>query len=703
MNQAAVDKRTARIEQRIRAVSASQHHDTIKMAHVPKGRPADKIWHVVRDRIVDDVYMGLSKGDEPRLVGLAGRSGSGKTTCAASIVGEPSSNVVHKAGESREQAMQRLNRVQVFFCDGIIWLRVGQGAGAPDRLPGLMDKLAKAVHEDIAGSRGFAPGSSLCAHTDGSSFVHDVVTQSSATGERLRCIVIADDVWEVEVLEELRKTGMWVLFTTRDPGLVKLSAATLVAIDELTESEAETLLRGAAELPAGSRLPSAARGIIERCDRIANHLEFVGRWSHVIQCEDSGGWEDALAAINAEMDAICHDRAAGVGEEMDAFGERRIAIFRAGFADLVAQDPANKFLYLALAVTPDGHAFEVKEAAVLLFDDWDAPHRVKKAGKVVGFLEQWAVVRMEGALFRMHDAHVDFARKKLSGDEPVRRPVVRRWCNHLATLDAIRCVEHFALVDLWRAVELQGGESWRVSYPYHKALEDLGDSDPTCLPSLDSLVDFGIMHSEWAMTVGVARRLLRLQQSTGGYERNIRGTLVCLIHCANALDLPEADGLRSHLSAMIDSAWSSKEAKSNPSDARQAAAELVGRGMHLNITGRYEESYESFLEALDIQKGSSKFSRMEIASTLESMAVVLTNLKLHDKAVEAYRECVAIKEEVGHEDLDLSVALHNLVGSLWAVGDKFGAENYFRRALAITESKVGADNLAVVRTIAWLA
>lgn len=39
-------------------------------------------------------------------------------------------------------------------------------------------------------------------------------------GRSLKCLVVADNVWEEEVVSNLMETGMWVLLSTRDEYLV---------------------------------------------------------------------------------------------------------------------------------------------------------------------------------------------------------------------------------------------------------------------------------------------------------------------------------------------------------------------------------------------------------------------------------------------------------------------------------------------------
>ncbi|CAN0449696.1 unnamed protein product, partial [Ectocarpus sp. 12 AP-2014] len=114
---------------------------------------------------------------ERPVAALTGQSGAGKTTAAAAMVGE------------------RGDRVRALFPHGVVWLRVGKGAGAGDRLHRLMHELAKRLYEEVMGRRVDAPE----LGEDGGSYVNKIVSQ-----EELKCLVVADDVWEAAVVEKLR-------------------------------------------------------------------------------------------------------------------------------------------------------------------------------------------------------------------------------------------------------------------------------------------------------------------------------------------------------------------------------------------------------------------------------------------------------------------------------------------------------------------
>lgn len=100
------------------------------------------------------------------------------------------------------------------------------------------------------------------------------------------------------------------------------------------------------------------------------HLEFVGRWSSVRENDDEDAWMEVVDAIDREQEAMEAERGKEENQERrDPFGKRRVCILRAGLHKFGADDIYNSFLYLVLVVMPWGHAFELKEAVLLMFDN----------------------------------------------------------------------------------------------------------------------------------------------------------------------------------------------------------------------------------------------------------------------------------------------------------------------------------------------
>ena len=121
-------------------------------------------------------------------VSLWGMGGGGKTVLASSVV--------------------RDNRVQSSFRHGIFWFHFGQEGKASVAL----------ILEELAHELAVAPTDTphLCPNKFDST--DEAARHISATikSKNLRCLVVLDDVWDVEVVNAFASTGVHVLVTTRD-------------------------------------------------------------------------------------------------------------------------------------------------------------------------------------------------------------------------------------------------------------------------------------------------------------------------------------------------------------------------------------------------------------------------------------------------------------------------------------------------------
>lgn len=90
------------------------------------------------------------------------------------------------------------------------------------------------------------------------------------------------------------------------------------------------------------------------------------------------------------------------------------------------------WLYLALAVLPDGRRITVGDAAVLLFEQRSDEGDEKTVQQVMDILERWSILTAAGGTCSMHEAHASFARKNLVDRGDVRRPAVERWVDHIS-------------------------------------------------------------------------------------------------------------------------------------------------------------------------------------------------------------------------------------------------------------------------------
>lgn len=294
-------------------------------ADIPGAAPVVRVWYIERKAIVADACAGLGVGtigDSPAMVrpttiGLAGPGGSGNSTVASVVIAK--------------------DNIRRHFHKEVLWLPVGQHC-----VHALMRQLATMVYEKVL--------KKTCRPLDkpttrkgeeGAGYIRQM---TMATGRR-RFLVVADDVWEVEVLEELEQAGVLVLYTTRavlDFGEVSLK------LTEVLKGEPESIFQGAAELPHDARLPAILYKLMERCEYSALELAFIGRWNTIRARRNAKAWQKVFDLI-VKMQSY----AGGDGQELPW----KVTVLCTGLDELAFDNLSNKELYLPLAVLPKSSRF----------------------------------------------------------------------------------------------------------------------------------------------------------------------------------------------------------------------------------------------------------------------------------------------------------------------------------------------------------
>ena len=689
----------------------------IKQAAVPKAAPMWKHWHVERAEVMTNIFERLCIEEGPQVVGVVGDSGAGKTTAVSQIVHSP---------KARE-----------FFPDGIVWLSVD--CGAEDRLSALMMQLALKFYEDIARKVGDRPTSS----ENGAAYVKRRM-QGDDGCRPLRCLVVADNVWEHEVVSKLRDTGMWVLITTRDVTLVDRAPCEPVVIEGLPSDSAAMVLRRAANLQDDERLPDAAIEVMELCGFMAMDLAFVGSWTIVRGREDPQAWSDALASIRSQLPKIVGSNTSPTRVEPRRTCNRQ-AILRAGFEHLGLEegDERVKQLYLSLAVMPDGHEFTTKDSAVLLYDRDLTDLDLAATEKIVQTLERWTILRSVNGKYRMHDAHAAFARTNLVDRCHIRAPALSRWTKFISSLGTLRTRDRYELKRLWSAVECVGGDGWAKDRPYEQALASMNDSDKLCRQSVEAVALFLEVQGHSEEAVLQWRRLLRVEKhDLGGDHPFVVNTLKFLVECAErlgnvdeaeqwrkeereAFDLAAAKGLSQIASGRMrtdeDDAFSYRMlaahvARLTPNDmleeetllryAFEILEDKLGKddvrmiptlyqlGVCLWNQERYEEAAETAKCTYRLTHKNLEENDLQLAYALHLRGVCMVKSGEADVARPLLLQALKVfQEKLEKDHLHEALALHQLGICTGEVGRPEEAEAFFRRALEIENHKLRDDDI----------
>ena len=692
-----------------------------KLANVPNDTPARKSWHVERRHVVKNALNALGgDGRLRRLVGLVGDSGAGKTTAASEIV--------------------RSTETRAVFSDGILWLTVNDGA--KDRLPSLMLQLARMVYEDIGGSVGDPPSAS----GDGAAYVQRYV-EKGCGGVPYKCLVVADNVWEKEVVSSLLQTGTWVLLSTRNAELVAGADGEVVGVGQLSEADAESLLRKAAELSPAVRLPDDAVTLIELCGRVAMDLAFVGRWSTVRGRKDRSAWSDAASKLRAAMGEAATD--SRHNDAVSTHEKRRKAILQAGFEDLAigSDDERVQRLYLSLAVMPDAWLFTLRHAAILLYDRKPCDDDEASVRGVMEVLERWTILQCTGGTYRMHDAHAKFARESLMERGDVLRPAIKRWAKFVSSLEALWSFDAHALKGLWLAVQRVGGDGWNEPRPYEAALAEMDESDPLLRKSLEAVGCLQEAQEDWEGASTMWRWLLEVEKRELGADHpfvaNSYASLaessdrlgnateatmwrekehqVLLLARKNVKQPPghrgsrqsDACSLRSlaatilkltpedrneaeqHLRRSLDI----QQAKPCPDD-EELAATLHDLGLCIRQAGgRLEESQQLLRRGLNICEAKLGPDHGQLASTLHELGLCVRQEGRLEEAEQLLRRCLSIEEgRLSCDDTQVAVTLNALGVCVRKAGRLEEAEQLLRRCLTISEKRLGSHDgqLAVI-------
>ncbi|CAM9292293.1 unnamed protein product, partial [Laminaria digitata] len=655
---------------------------------VPAAAPRIRDWFAEREvavsMICDRLGITCSDGEKaseqqppvpvpvPVLVGVAGPSGAGKSVAASMVV-------------AREN-------VRAHFRKGVLWLTVGRGAR--QRLPALMDRLANMVFEVMAegegGTRRPRTPDVGVEPEDGAAYIRQVVGGDTSSP----FLVVADDVWEVEVLEELQSTGATVLYTTRSEGLCDGSPP--LRLHELLNGEVAAALKRAAELNDDVEPPDAGAEIVQRCGSIAMDLAFVGRWGTVHRTSDGQAWASALARIIEAQE--------GGGQEERASVSWRAAVLRAGLDELVLSNEQHLQLYLALAVIPKNLAFSREGVESLLYDEDCPPATALAAAKrVVATFEEWSILTLEeGGKYHVHDAHLEFARELIEKYPVARDLLLAGWRKRVASADALFAWPLEELVEIWRTIAGLGGEGVDFAHLYDGVLDALDPSDAEYAKYLRRIAFFLWLVGDRDAACDKWTKFLTIEEEEGHrMDTTVPNLDITLVNVGVHL-------------------WGTKRTEEAETCFRRALSvqeEHLGAG-HLDVAdtlhrlawclftvGRIDEAEPLHRRALAIRKERLGAEHPYVADTLHALGLCVSRVQqrgheaewFHHRALDIY------EENLGADHPKVALTLYELGRGTSAVGKAEEAERFYRRALSIQETYINVDSLPVADTLYALA
>ncbi|CAM9795660.1 unnamed protein product, partial [Hapterophycus canaliculatus] len=387
------------------------------MAAVPRGAISLTEAHISRPLLLGSAVGYLtntSLGAAPCV--LAGIAGGGKSVLASAVV--------------------RNEKVREYFHAGMFWWRAGRHAN--DQLHEWLEGLALRV----ASASGTTP-----PRLDS---VEDVTRYLKAECADAQRLVVLDDVWERDVVDALKQTGLQLLVTTRDRSVVSMPGK-CVEVGDMEEHEALEVLRVGCGAPKGLELPrpEALQG----------------------PPQDPMSWRTLHEALHKAMTTrLGTDRVMIVPARVDALLDLSMGA--------MADNPAMRKRCLFLAVLAPG----TLARSDMLQDLWDeAPGATKT---FAAHLMDQSMIQPVGDAFRVHDLVLHFLKLKLKAD-PSRHTATGRTVEHLGQLKVLqRYVAAgetndgmYSLMALWRSVENLAEEN-QVGAVYKKNLNGVPDSAP---------------------------------------------------------------------------------------------------------------------------------------------------------------------------------------------------------------------------------
>ncbi|MCL7939987.1 NB-ARC domain-containing protein [Halomonas sp. ATCH28] len=213
----------------------------------------DRLDHL-RSRVLIDSYRPIDLQPDQRITSLTGMGGVGKSVLAAALAQAPD--------------------VRRSFADGIYWIAVGRDASTLRTLT----RVGLAVNDDAV---------------DRYSGVAEARLLLGKTLAKKNCLLVLDDVWEVEVAEALHTAAgknVRILLTGRKRQLFASAGVHEIPVDELSKGEALNLLADWTEASC-DKLPPEAAEIAKECGNLPLALAMIGatirgrpdRWGHALE------------------------------------------------------------------------------------------------------------------------------------------------------------------------------------------------------------------------------------------------------------------------------------------------------------------------------------------------------------------------------------------------------------------------------------
>eukprot|EP00752_Nemacystus_decipiens_P018671 g16739.t2 len=413
------------------------------MATIPEAALPLPKSYVARTSLLDGVVkltMAADKVGAPHA--LFGMGGSGKTVLARALVND--------------------TRIRKYFRRGVFWIKVGQDYNLVD----LLARLAARMIVDPAGRIEFN------TEEDGI----QRLTAWTAKDPQPRLVVL-DDVWDSEVVDALRYTGLRLVVTTRARDVVGKERG-CTEVGDLTRAEARDLLlkqSGAMHLPEAE-----GNKVAEDCGRLALALAIAGSLPSIRRNPDD---VEAWRKLGFEIaEKKRQRRGLRMGSDVTPDQSKLVLFPVLGLSvDQLGEDSRN--LFFSLVVLARG----VPAPVDMLTNLWEQKDDLGTT-KEADFLAGRSLLQQEqGGDYVFHDLMLDFVRMECDCREleSLVEGAVERQRQHLGRLTVLQRYSNvgkhlhtglYGLMSLWRSLkELSGSD--QLAETYTASLKKMADNE----------------------------------------------------------------------------------------------------------------------------------------------------------------------------------------------------------------------------------
>eukprot|EP00903_Cladosiphon_okamuranus_P006199 g6096.t1 len=627
----------------IKGVVKARDPPSLAMAEVPSEAPVLPRTYVQRTATLEKVVADLT--DPQRSASsthcLLGVGGGGKTLIASSVV--------------------RDDRIRTSFKHGIFWVPVGREG---NNVALLLEHLAVEVSR--------VPTDKPRRCPDRFSGANEAVRHLSAVRAEndLRCLVVLDNVWDVEVMNALGLTGFHVLVTTRQREVIPpVHSGMSTEVGDMSEEDALEVLSKASE--AAGPLPiEETRQVAHDCGMLPLALGVVGTLAKG-QPLDPVSWRAVHKKLREERSMF-----------RDMENGKLFSTIDASVCDL----PSNQREQLQLmAVMASG----VVATPEMLANLWNQDTSNVSTGG--GALVNRCLLQRMPEGYRLHDLVLEYLKLTLamSGGR-VAGEASARQAQYLGRLGVfkqynarghnIRTGGLSSLIALWNsAMKLDGNVN--VEACYSKSLE--GVDEIAITRNVGFLL---LLLGSYSGAEAILRKVLQGTDENGNELAEVGFALDTL---ADALrrqgKLDEADPL-------LVRAIEIKERALGP-DHPSLATSLGTRATVLEAQGKYDEADRLYVRCIEIRERALGPDHPELAVSLNNRAELLQEQGKHDEADRLYVRCIEVEERaLGPDHLEVAVTLNNRAVLLQEQGKLDEADPLLVRAIEIKERALGPDH-----------